>query len=104
MIVLLLRQMGFCSIVAAQSLSRLFSPVLGYFSSFFKKPTSERERFSLLGGKRITAKWGKLFWCPVCHYEANADYNASANVHHSFYHEWHWQPRKKATPQAVPSG
>src|SRR5712692_10155355 len=42
MIVLLLRQMGFCSIVAAQSLSRLFSPRLGYFSSFSKKPTSER--------------------------------------------------------------
>jgi len=40
----------------------------------------------------------------VCHYEANADYNASANVHHSFYHEWHWQPRKKAPPQAAPSG
>jgi hypothetical protein len=37
MIVLLLRQMGFCSIVAAQSLSRLFLPNLGYFFSFSKK-------------------------------------------------------------------
>lgn len=62
------------------------------------------ERFSLLRGKRITVKWGKLFWCPFCHYEVNADYNASANVHHSFYHEWHWQPQKKAQPQAAPSG
>ena len=32
----------FCSIVAAQSLSRLLSPLLGYFSSFSKKPSSER--------------------------------------------------------------
>src|SRR5438132_76527 len=36
MIVLLLRQMGFGSIVAAQSLSRLFLPILGYFFSFPK--------------------------------------------------------------------
>src|SRR5947209_6967556 len=42
MIVLLLRQMRFGSIVAAQSLSRLFMPILGYFFSFSKKPTSER--------------------------------------------------------------
>src|SRR5438105_14660655 len=42
MIVLLLRPMGFCSIVAAQSLSRLFFALLGYFSSFSKKPPSER--------------------------------------------------------------
>ena len=53
------------------------------------------ERFSSQEGKRIKAKWGKLFWCPHCRYEANADFNASANVHHSFYHEWHWQPRLK---------
>ena len=39
---LLLRQMGFGSIVAAQSLSRLFIPILGYFFSFSQKPTSER--------------------------------------------------------------
>src|SRR5260370_22415442 len=43
MIVLLRRQMDFCSIVAAQSLSRLFWPVLGYCSSFSKKPPSERQ-------------------------------------------------------------
>jgi transposase len=53
------------------------------------------ERFSYRGGKRIRVKGGKLFFCPVCHYEANADFNASVNVHHSFYREWHWQPRKK---------
>jgi len=34
--------MGFCSIVAAQSRSPLFSSGLAYFSSFSKKPTSER--------------------------------------------------------------
>jgi len=73
-------------------------------SQYCSRCGAKGERFSILRGKRIIAKWGKLFWCPVCHYEANADYNASANVHHSFYHEWHWQPRKKAPPQAAPSG
>ena len=53
------------------------------------------ERFSYRGGKRIAVPWGKLFSCPVCHYETNADFNASVNVHHSFYREWHWQPRFK---------
>jgi transposase len=53
------------------------------------------ERFSIRGGMRIKEKWGKLFRCPVCHYEAHADHNASVNVHHSFYQEWHWQPRLK---------
>jgi len=56
------------------------------------------ERFSYRGGKRIKAPWGKLFWCPHCRYEANADWNGSVNVHHSFFNELHWQPRlnKKA--------
>ena len=45
MIVLLRRQMGFCSIVAAQSLSHLVFLLLGYFSSFPKKPTSERKQY-----------------------------------------------------------
>jgi hypothetical protein len=45
------------------------------------------ERFSSQNGQRLRVKWGKLFWCPYCRYEANADFNASANMHHSFYHE-----------------
>ena len=53
------------------------------------------ERFSFRDGKRIKAPWGKLFWCPHCRYEANADWNASVNVHHSFFNELHWQPRLK---------
>jgi putative transposase len=53
------------------------------------------ERFSYREGKRLKAKWGKLFWCPHCGYEAHADFNASVNMHHSFCHEWHWQPRFK---------
>lgn len=57
--------------------------------------------FSNLGGKRIQAKRGKLFRCPVCQYEANADFNASVNVHRSFYREWHWQPRKKPPPKVA---
>jgi transposase len=51
------------------------------------------ERFSYRAGSRIKVKWGKLFWCPHCHYEVNADWNGSVNVHHSFFHELHWQPR-----------
>ena len=53
------------------------------------------ERFSVHDGKRIKEPWGKLFWCPHCRYEANADWNASVNVHHSFFNELHWQPRLK---------
>ena len=51
------------------------------------------ERFSYRAGSRIKVKWGKLFWCPHCHYEVNADWNGSVNVQHSFFHEFHWQPR-----------
>ena len=39
-----------------------------------------------------SGKAGKLFFCPVCHYECHADFNASVNVHHSFFREFHWQP------------
>jgi transposase len=70
-------------------------------SQYCSRCGAKGERFSYLGGKRIQAKWGKLFRCPVCHYEANADFNASVNVHRSFYRQWHWQPRKKPPPRAV---
>ena len=63
-------------------------------SQYCSRCGAKGERFSYRGGKRITEKWGKLFFCPVCHYEAHADFNASVNVHRSFYHEWHWQPRQ----------
>jgi hypothetical protein len=58
-------------------------------SQYCSRCGAKGERFSYRGGKRITEKWGKLFACPICHYEANADFNASVNVHHSFYREWH---------------
>jgi putative transposase len=51
------------------------------------------ERFSFHRGQRVRVRWGKLFWCPHCHYEANADWNASVNGHHSFFQEGHWKPR-----------
>jgi len=54
------------------------------------------ERFSFIGGKRVKMRGGKLFYCPHCGCLVNADFNASVNVHHSFYQEFHWQPRKKA--------
>ena len=78
-------------------------------SQYCSRCGAKGERFSYRGGKRVVEKWGKLFVCPVCHYEANADFNASANVHHSFYREWHWQPRtgkahQAPSPSAVAGG
>jgi putative transposase len=64
-------------------------------SQYCSRCGAKGERFSYRGGKRIREKWGKLFCCPVCHYVANADFNASVNVHRSFYREWHWKPRTK---------
>jgi len=63
-------------------------------SQYCSRCGAKGERFSYQNGQRMAVKWGNLFFCPVCHYEANADFNASVNVHHSFYREWHWQPRK----------
>ena len=71
-------------------------------SQYCSRCGAKGERFSYRNGQRICVKWGKLFSCPVCYYEANADFNASVNVHRSFYREWHWQPRKaKAPPSAT---
>ena len=70
-------------------------------SQYCSRCGARGERFSFRGGKRIREKWGKLFACPMCHYEANADFNASVNVHRSFYREWHWRPRKKPPPLTV---
>ena len=67
-------------------------------SQYCSRCGAKGERFSYRGGKRIAEKWGKLFWCPACHYEAHADFNASANVHRSFYREGHWLPRKAKAP------
>jgi len=67
-------------------------------SQYCSRCGARGERFSYRGGKRIVEKWGKLFFCPVCQYEANADHNASVNVHRSFYREWHWQPRNAKVP------
>jgi len=53
------------------------------------------ERFSYIGGKRVKCKWGKLFYCPHCGHVVNADFNASVNMHHSFYNEFHWERKKK---------
>jgi IS605 OrfB family transposase len=56
------------------------------------------ERFSASAGKRVRWRGGKLFWCPVCHYCANADHSGSANLHHSFFAEYCWQPKQKRKP------
>lgn len=64
-------------------------------SQFCSRCGLKGERFSFREGKRIKEPWGKLFWCPHCRYESHADWNGSVNVHHSFFHEFHWQPRRK---------
>jgi len=61
-------------------------------------------RFSSHNGEWVKEKWGKIFRCPVCQYQANADHNASVTMHHSFFREWHWQPKKKPPASPVPSG
>jgi IS605 OrfB family transposase len=57
------------------------------------------ERFSYIDGKRVICKWGKLFYCPHCKRIVNADFNASENMHHSFYNEFHWEFKKKQPPK-----
>jgi putative transposase len=64
-------------------------------SQYCSRCGAKGERFSSRGGSRIKARGGKLFRCPQCHYEVHADFNASVNVHHSFFQEWHWKPRPK---------
>jgi len=71
-------------------------------SQYCSRCGAKGERFSYRNGQRIAVKWGNLFFCPVCHYEANADFNASVNVHHSFYREWHWRPRQAKAPPPSP--
>lgn len=73
-------------------------------SQYCSRCGAKGERFSSRGGKRIVEKWGKLFFCPTCHYEANADHNASKNMHHSFYHKLHWEWRDKRRADPAPSG
>jgi putative transposase len=73
-------------------------------SQYCSRCGAKGERFSYRNGVWVKEKWGKVFRCPKCGYEANADHNASVNMHHSFYREWHWQPKKKPPPSPVPSG
>jgi IS605 OrfB family transposase len=64
-------------------------------SQYCSRCGARGERFSLQAGHRVKTRGGKLFWCPACRYEVQADFNASVNLHHSFYREFHWQPRPK---------
>jgi putative transposase len=73
-------------------------------SQYCSRCGARGERFSYRGAVRIKARWGKLFWCPACQYEANADFNASVNVHRSFYQEGHWQRREKPPAKKKRSG
>jgi putative transposase len=55
------------------------------------------ERFSIRAGQREKTRGGKLFHCLTCGYEAQADHNASVNLHHSFYGEYCWHKKPKST-------
>ena len=61
-------------------------------SQYCSRCGSRGVRFTYQAGQRVTGKGGKLFFCSACHYECHADFNASVNVHHSFFREFHWQP------------
>ena len=64
-------------------------------SQYCARCGAKGQRFSLRAGQRVSERGGKLFWCPICHYEVQADFNASVNLHHAFFGEYHWQPRIK---------
>ncbi len=64
-------------------------------SQYCARCGSKGVRFTSQAGQRVPSKGGKLFFCPVCSYVCHADFNASVNVHHSFFREFHWQPRLK---------
>ena len=59
------------------------------------------ERFSYLNGSYEAYKGGKLFHCKKCGYTTNADFNASVNIHRSFYKEFHWQWKPKKQPKTA---
>src|SRR5258708_3653743 len=73
-------------------------------SQYCSRSGSKAERFYFRSGQRIVEQWGKLCFWPVCHYQANADHNASVNMHHAFYHEMHWAWREKKRVGPAPSG
>ncbi len=64
-------------------------------SQYCSRCGAKGERFSFRAGQRVKERWGKLFRCVACGYEAHADHNASTNLHHSFYGESCWQKKPK---------
>jgi len=68
--------------------------VLPTASHYCSRCGGKSERFSFEGGEQVRCRRGKFFFCPHCGYLVNADFNASMNVHHSFYQEVHWQPKE----------
>jgi IS605 OrfB family transposase len=54
-------------------------------SQYCARCGSRGVRFTYQTSQRVPGKGGKLFLCPVCRYECHADFNASVNVHHSFF-------------------
>lgn len=62
-------------------------------SQYCSRCGAKGERFSQVNGQPQVCQGGRLFRCLACGYEVQADFNASVNIHHSFYSELHWQPR-----------
>jgi transposase len=73
-------------------------------SQYCARCGSRGVRFTYLTSQRVPGKGGKLFFCPACGYECHADFNASVNVHHSFFREFHWQPRAMRSGDNALSG
>ena len=68
-------------------------------SQYCSRCGAKGERFSYRAGRRERERGGKLFRCSVCGYEAQADHNASTNLHRSFYREGCWQKPSKPPPK-----
>lgn len=64
-------------------------------SQYCSRCSHKGMRFMFQHGSRVKSNGGKLFFCTNCSYECHADFNASVNVHRSFFREMHWQPRPK---------
>jgi len=64
-------------------------------SQYCSRCGAQGQRFSSCGNQRLKARGGKLFCCSACMYEVHADWNASVNVHRSFFSEYHWRPLPK---------
>ena len=67
-------------------------------SQYCSRCGAKGERFSYRHGKRVKQKWGKLFGCQVCHYEAIRSLRRTASEGRSL---WRDSPLKQARPVPI---